>query len=374
MHVPMADLRAQYQSVKAEVDRAVAEVLQTAQFILGERVARFERQMADTCGVAHAVGVASGTDALLLSLVGLGVGPGDEVIVPSFTFVATVEVVCLAGATPVFADICPDTFTLDPQDVAARITPRTRAILPVHLYGQMANLTQLQEIATRHGLWIIEDAAQAIGAQQCGKRIGQMSHAACLSFFPTKNLGAAGDGGMILTNDEVLAERLRNLRFHGSGGTYCYPRVGYNSRLDALQAAILEAKLPSLERWNEGRRANAAYYQEALASTPLVLPVEAAGNRHVYHQYTVRVPDGYDRDALRAHLQQQGIASAVYYPLAIHLQEAYQHFGEGPGSLPETERAQRQVLSLPIYPELTAEQREYVAEGVRSFFSSRGKP
>ncbi|MBI3948802.1 MAG: DegT/DnrJ/EryC1/StrS family aminotransferase [Armatimonadetes bacterium] len=367
----MADLRAQYQSVKEEVDRAVLDVLATAQFVLGDRVARFESRIAAVCGAAHGVGVASGTDALLLPLVAMGIGPGDEVIVPSFTFVATAEVVCLAGAAPVFAEIRPDTFNLDPEAVAAKITPRTRAILPVHLYGQMADMGALREIADRHGLRIIEDAAQAIGAEQRGRRIGQAGDAAGLSFFPTKNLGAAGDGGMVLTNDAALAERLRNLRFHGSGGTYYYANIGYNSRLDALQAAILEAKLGSLDRWNEARRANAAYYRQALAGTPLLLPVEADGNRHIYHQYTLRVPEGVDREALRAHLQKRGIASAVYYPLSVHLQEAYARFGEGPGSLPETERAQRQVLSLPVYPELTAEQREHVAAGVRSFFTGR---
>ena len=365
----MADLRAQYQGLKAEIDRAVLEVLETAQYILGDRVSRLEARIAEQCGVAHGVGVASGTDALLLPLVALGIGPGDEVITSAFTFVATAEVIVLAGATPVFADIDPETYCLDPASVAARITPRTRAILPVHLYGQTANLSALRELAERHNLRIIEDAAQAIGAQHQGKGVGAWGDAAGLSFFPTKNLGAAGDGGMVLTNDAELAERLRNLRFHGSGGSYYYSRIGYNSRLDALQAAILEAKLGSLAGWNEARRANAAYYREALADTPLLLPREAEGNYHIDHQFTVRVPEGTDREALRAHLQAQGVASAIYYPLPTHLQEAYAQWSEGPGSLPETERAAAQVLSLPVFPELTVEQRALVAASVRSFFA-----
>ena len=364
----MADLRAQYQSLKAEIDRAVVEVLETAQFILGDRVARLEEGIAEHCGVAHGVGVASGTDALLLPLVAMDIGAGDEVITPSFTFVATVEVICLAGATPVFADVDPVTFSLDPEAVAPRITPRTRAILPVHLYGQMADMGALRQFADRHGLRIIEDAAQAIGAEHRGRRAGAWGDAAGLSFFPTKNLGGCGDGGMVLTNDAAVADSLRNLRFHGSGGTYAYSRVGYNSRLDALQAAVLQAKLGCLDAWNEARRAHAAYYGKMLSGTPLVLPAEADGNRHVYHQYTVRVPEGVDREALRAHLQARGVSSAVYYPLPIHQQEAYARWSEGAGSLPETERAAREVLSLPVYAELTQEQCEHVAESVRAFF------
>lgn len=372
MQVPMADLRAQYLGMKAEIDRAVLEVLESAQFILGDRVARLETRIASYCGAKHAVGVASGTDALLLPLVAMGIGPGDEVITSPFTFVATVEVICLAGATPVFADIQPDTFTLDPASVASKITPRTRAIIPVHLYGQLASMTELRALAERYGLKIVEDAAQAIGAAQQGVRAGAWGDAAGFSFFPTKNLGAAGDGGMVTTDDEELAAKMRELRFHGSGGTYYYRSIGYNSRLDALQAAILDAKMNALEAWNDARRANAAYYREALAGLPLVLPVEVEGNHHIYHQFTVRVPKGeVDREALRGHLQARGVGNAVYYPLPIHLQDAYLRWSEGPGSLPESERAAEEVLSLPVYPEMTAEQRAYVADSVRSFFTGR---
>ncbi|MDH7571706.1 MAG: DegT/DnrJ/EryC1/StrS family aminotransferase, partial [Armatimonadota bacterium] len=249
--VPIADLRAQYRALKERIDQAVQEVLESAQFILGERVSRFEQRIAAHCGVAEAVGVASGTDALLLPLVAMGIGAGHEVITASFTFVASAEVICLAGATPVFADIDPTTFTLDPNSVAARITPRTRAILPVHLYGQMADMSSLRALADRHGLKLLEDAAQAIGATHRGRGVGAWGDAAGLSFFPTKNLGGAGDGGMVVTQYPHLAAELRNLRFHGSGGTYYYRAVGYNSRLDALQAAILDAKLDALDQWNE---------------------------------------------------------------------------------------------------------------------------
>lgn len=365
----MADLRAQYRGLKADIDKAVLEVLDTAQFILGDRVARLEARLAEYCGVSQGVGVASGTDALLLPLLALGIGPGDEVITTSFTFVATVEVIRLAGATPVFADIAPDTYILDPASIASKITPRTRAILPVHLYGQMADMTALNALAQKHNLFLVEDGAQAMGASQHGKRIGAMSNAAGTSFFPTKNLGACGDGGMVFTKDDKLAERARVLRFHGSGGSYYYQTIGYNSRLDALQASILEAKIGSLDHWNDQRRANAAYYHEALAKTPLVLPVEAEGNRHIYHQFTVRVPEGISRDALQAHLKAQDVASSVYYPQPIHLQDAYSAWSEGPGSLPETERAAQQVLSLPVFPEMSEEQRAHVAASVCSFFN-----
>lgn len=364
----MADLRAQYQGLKSEIDRAVLEVLGSAQFILGDQVSGLEQRIAAYCGAAHGIGVASGTDALLLPLAAMGIGPGDEVITSAFTFVATAEVVCLLGATPVFADIDPVTFTLDPAAVAEKITPRTRAIMPVHLYGQLADMTALSELARRHNLRIVEDAAQAIGAAHRGRRAGAWGDAAGLSFFPTKNLGAAGDGGMVLTNDAALDEKVRRLRFHGSGGSYFYSAVGYNSRLDSIQAAILNAKMDALDAWNEARRANAAYYLEALADTPLLLPREVEGNRHIYHQFTTRVPAEVDREALRTYLQERGVASAIYYPLSIHLQEAYERFGGGPGSLPETERAQREVLSLPVFPEMTAAQREHVTTCVRSFF------
>jgi dTDP-4-amino-4,6-dideoxygalactose transaminase len=295
------------------------------------------------------------------------VGPGDEVITPPFTFVATVETVVLLGATPVFADIDPVYFTLDPVDVAKKLTPRTKAIVPVHLFGQLAEMEALRAF----GLPLIGDGAQAIGSSQHGKAVAQWSELTTLSFYPTKNLGAAGDGGMILTNDDSLAERLRLLRFHGSGGKYDYHLVGVCSRLDALQAAILNVKLPHLDAWNEARRANAAFYTEALAGIEgLVLPATLAGNVHTFHQYTVRVQNG-KRDSLKAFLAERGVATGIFYPVALHLAPAYaQRFGGKLGDHTESERACTEVLSLPIFPELSDAQRVFVAESVRAFFGA----
>lgn len=363
--VPMADLTAQYAHLKGEIDAAVTQVLSTGGFILGPTVSGLEAKIAALCGVRHGIGVGNGTDALLLSLMALGVGPGDEVITPPFTFVATVETVALLGATPVFADIDPVYFTLDPEKVAAKITPKTKAIVPVHLFGQLADMTALRAL----GIPLIGDGAQAIGAAQHGKAVAGWTDITTLSFYPTKNLGAAGDGGMILTDDDALAERLRLLRFHGSGGNYDYHLVGVCSRLDALQAAIIDVKLPHLEAWNEARRQNAAFYDEALANIAgLILPETMPGNQHTYHQYTVRVLDG-RRAALKAFLAERGIATGVFYPVALHLAPAYRtRFGSQEGDFPESERACAEVLSIPIYPELAAAQRSQVAENIRLFF------
>jgi dTDP-4-amino-4,6-dideoxygalactose transaminase len=372
--VPMANLPAQYARLKPELDAAVIAALDGGAFVLGTTpsanavVERLERDVAAFCGARHGIAVNSGTDALLLSLMALGVGPGDEVITPPFTFVATVETVALLGATPVFADIDPVTFNLCPDRVAEKITPRTRAILPVHLFGQMADMGALSRIAADHGLPLIGDAAQAIGSEHRGRPVAQWSTLTTLSFYPTKNLGAAGDGGMVLTGDEALADKLRYLRFHGSKGTYQYRYVGICSRLDALQAAILSVKLPHLEAWNERRRANAAFYDRALADLPgLVLPRTLPGNVHTYHQYTLRVTGG-RRDALKAHLASCGVASGIFYPAPLHLEEAYRNLGGRPGDFPHAEQACREVLSLPIMPELTGVQRAHVADSVREFF------
>lgn len=365
MKVPMADLSAQYTQFKEEIDTAVSSVLSTGGFILGPTVAACEEHIAEICGVAHGIGVGNGTDALLLSLMALGIGPGDEVITPPFTFVATVETVVLLGATPVFADIDPVYFALDPADVARKITPRTKAIVPVHLFGQLADMTALRSF----GLPLIGDGAQAIGATQNGKGVAHWSELTTLSFYPTKNLGAAGDGGMILTDDDDLAERLRLLRFHGSGGKYDYRLVGVCSRLDALQAAILNVKLPHLAAWNEARLANANFYTEALSGiADLVLPATLPGNLHTFHQYTVRVLQGH-RDTLKAFLADLGVASGIFYPVALHLAPAYrERFGGAEGDHPESERACSEVLSLPIFPELSEPQRVHVAKSVRQFF------
>lgn len=363
----MADLPAQYRSLKTEIDAAVQAVFAGAQFGLTDTLADFEARIAALCGAKHAVGVNSGTDALLLALMALDIGPGDEVVTPPFTFVATVETVRLLGATPVFADIDPVTFNLDPEKAAAKITPRTRAILPVHLFGQIADMTSLSRLAGAQDLPLIGDAAQAIGSEHRGRPVGHWSALTTLSFFPTKNLGAAGDAGMVLTSDDTLAEKLRYLRFHGSKGTYAYKYVGICSRLDGVQAAVLSVKLPHLAAWNAARRENAAYYDRALAGLPgLETPRCRPESLHTYHQYTLRIHDG-QREALRAFLAERGVASGVYYPGPLHLQEAYSGTGKE-GDFPAAESACREVLSLPVFPELTPEQRRLVAESVRAFF------
>ena len=370
MRVPMADLQAQHRALKAELTEAFEQVMAACDFGgLGENTTALEREIAQTCGAKHALGVNSGTDALLLSLLALGVGPGDEVIAPSFTFIATGETICLAGATPVFADIDPHTFNLDPDAAASKITSRTKAILPVHLFGQMADMTRFSALAERHGLAVLGDAAQAIGCEHASKPLGAWGDANTLSFYPTKNLGACGDGGMVLTDRDDVAEQLKLLRFHGSGGGYFHERVGYCSRLDGMQAALLRVKARRLPDWNERRRANAAIYDQALRGLEgrLTLPCAESGSRHVYHQYTVRVSGG-RRDDLQKHLAVHGVQSAIYYPLPIHLQEAYAFLGYKEGDLPESERASQEVLSLPVHPDLDQDQVEFAAEAVRAFF------
>jgi dTDP-4-amino-4,6-dideoxygalactose transaminase len=368
MTVPMADLAAQYRALQTQIDAAVSEILSSGGFILGPTVAAFERDVAAACGATHGIGVGNGTDALLLSLMALGVGPGDEVITPPFTFVATVETVALLGAVPVFADIDPITFNIDPEQVAKKLTPKTRAIVPVHLFGQLADMTRLSSLAADHRVPLLGDGAQAIGSTHAGQGVASWAALTTLSFYPTKNLGAAGDGGMVLTSDDALAERLRLLRFHGSGGGYDYRAVGVCSRLDALQAAILAVKLPHLDGYNAARRANASFYDAALAGIDgLILPHCVPGNIHTYHQYTVRVTGG-RRDALKAFLAAQGIASGVFYPQALHLAPAYAALGNRAGDFPEAERACAEVLSLPVFPELAAQARDRVATAVRTFF------
>jgi dTDP-4-amino-4,6-dideoxygalactose transaminase len=337
---------------------------------LGENTTALEREIAELCGAKYALGVNSGTDALLLSLLALGVGPGDEVITPAFTFIATGETICLAGATPVFADIDPRTFNLDPDGAVAKITDKTKVILPVHLFGQLADMTRFREIAQRHNLALLGDAAQAIGASHQGQPLGAWGEANTLSFYPTKNLGACGDGGMVLTDQEEVAEQIKLLRFHGSGGGYFHKKIGYCSRLDGMQAALLRVKAKRLPEWNEQRRRNAAVYDFALRGLDgrLTLPYTERGNHHIYHQYTVRVTEG-QRDALQKYLAGRGVQSAIYYPLPIHLQEAYVFLGYRAGDLPESEQASQEVLSLPVHPDLSHEQLEYAAESVRIFFS-----
>jgi dTDP-4-amino-4,6-dideoxygalactose transaminase len=367
MTVPLLDLTAQHRAIADAVEDAVLEVVRSQRFILGPVVERFEEDMAARVGTSHAVGCASGTDALLLALKALQLEPGDEVVLPSFTFFATAGAVWNAGLKPVFCDIDPVTFNVTAATIEAVRTPRARAVIPVHLFGQMAPMAEILELARSHDLAVIEDAAQAIDAAQTvggeERRAGSAGTMGAFSFFPSKNLGGAGDGGMITTDDDELAERLRKLRVHGGRQMYHHEMVGTNSRLDALQAAVLAAKLTHLEGWTEARRANARHYDRALAAAPgLTTPSEAPGNRHVYNQYTIRSDR---RDALKAALDEAGIGSAIYYPVPLHLQPCFESLGGRPGDLPVSERAARGVLSIPVYPELTDAQRDEVVRSLR---------
>jgi dTDP-4-amino-4,6-dideoxygalactose transaminase len=353
--IPLVDLRAQYRSIKAEIDQAIQRVLDSGRFVLGPEVERLEQEAAAYCRAARAAGVASGTDALLLSLRALGIGPGDEVVTAAFSFFATAGAIVAAGATPVFADIDPQTYTLDPAAARAALTPRTKAILPVHLYGHPCDMEPLLELARERGLKVLEDCAQAIGAEDRGRRVGSFGHAGALSFYPTKNLGGCGEGGMVVTNDPAVAEQVRLLRAHGSRQRYHHELLGTNSRLDELQAAILRVKLRHLEQWNDERRSHAQRYAEAFrrqAAGGLGLPQEREGARHVYHLYCIRAPH---RDRIQQALARQGIESQVAYPSILPAQPALQPYLRRPVPLPNAEAASREVLALPIYPELTPE-------------------
>ena len=384
--IPILNLKAQYGSIKDEVNAAIAEVLESTQFILGPAVRELEQKVAAYCGCKYGVGVASGTDALRLTLTALNIGPGDEVITTPFTFIATANTISHCGARPVFVDIDPRTYNIDPAAIEAAITEHTKAILPVHLYGQPADMDPIMELAEAHGLYVIEDAAQAIGARHKGQRVGSIGHAGCLSFYPTKNLGAYGDGGMVVTNDAALAlwntndsaglalssdystglaEKVDVLRRQGSKKKYHAEVLGFNSRLDSLQAAILGVKLKYLDDWNEARRQVAQRYNELLAGLPVTMPYESPDVYHVYHQYTIRAEQ---RDALAAYLKERGIGTMVYYPIPLHLQELYADLGYGEGSLPASEAAGREVLSLPMCPELTEAQQQEVVRGICEFY------
>ncbi len=376
MKVPLLDLKAQYNAIKDEVAESINRVLESQRFILGGEVRCFEESMAEKLEVKHAVGVASGTDALLLSLRAAGVGRGDEVITTPFTFFATAGTIWNLGAKPVFVDIEPDTFNMNPGLIEARVTAKTKAVVPVHLFGQCAKMAPILEAAGKHGLAVIEDAAQAVGATHSldvkagavgpGTRCaGAMGSSGALSFFPSKNLGGCGDGGMILTQDDDTAETLRLLRVHGSKPKYHHKMVGFNSRLDALQAAVLHVKLGHLDDWSDGRRSRARAYDELFAKTAVRTPVIDVGNTHIFHQYTVRAPK---RDELREYLSSREIGSEIYYPVPLHLQECFASLGYSEGDLPEAEAAVKECLSLPVYPELTDDQVEYVALEVRRFY------
>jgi UDP-2-acetamido-2-deoxy-ribo-hexuluronate aminotransferase len=363
-NIPMLDLKAQYAAIRDEIQTALNSVFESQQFILGPTLGKFEIEIAEFLGAGFAVGVASGTDALILALRAANVGPGDEVIVPGFSFLATAECASLLGATPVFADIVPQSFTLDPKSVVKKITGRTRAIIPVHLFGQAADMVPILELAAQHKLTVVEDNAQAIGATYKGRHTGTLGDFGCLSFFPSKNLGAWGDGGMIVTNSQEKTKRLRSLRNYGGTQKYMSDEIGWNSRLDEIQAAVLRVKLRHLKEWNRLRQAQAARYDSLLVNLPgLVIPPRADWGNHVFHQYTIRVRE---RHKVQNWLTQRGIASTVYYPVPLHLQPAYAFLGYKTGDLPESERAAAEVLSLPIYPELKAEQIAFIAEEIAS--------
>ena len=370
MNVPILDLKAQHATIRDALLQRVMPVIEGQTFILGQSVLDLEARVAALSHATHGIGVASGTDGLLLPLKALDLKPGDEVITSPFTFFATAGAIHNAGGKSVFVDIDPATFNIDPAAVAAAITPRTRAIVPVHLYGQMVAMEALMPLARKHGLAVIEDACQSIGARRkvdgAWRTAGELGTATAFSFFPSKNLGAWGDAGMVVTSDDAMGERVRRLRTHGGSKMYHHDEVGLNSRLDALQAAVLLAKLPWLQQWSEARRANAAWYGRALAGVPGVrTPVTDPLNEHIFHQYVIQAER---RDALQAHLKEQGVGSAIYYPLALHLQPCFAYLGYQPGSMPVSEAACGRVLALPVYPELTEAQKNHVVQAIRGFY------
>jgi dTDP-4-amino-4,6-dideoxygalactose transaminase len=371
MKVPLLDLKAQYAPLREEMRRAVDAVFESQYFIGGPAVAECEKLIAEYCGCAHAVGVSSGTDALIIALMAEEIGPGDEVITTPYTFFATAGCIARVGAKPVFVDILPDTFNIDPAQIEAKITERTKAVMPVHLYGQCADMDELLEIAARRGLTVIEDAAQAIGSEYRGRRAGSMGRYGCFSFFPSKNLGAAGDGGMVVTGDAAAAEKLRMLRNHGMSPKYYHAILGGNFRFDTLQAAVVNVKFPHLDAWSAGRQANAARYRRlfgeaGLAQGDLVrLPGEAPQRRHIYNQFVIRAER---RDELLAHLKQCDVGTEIYYPVPLHLQKCFAYCGGRAGDYPVSEAAAKETLALPIYPELSDEQAAYAVDCIGHFY------
>ncbi len=381
--VPLLDLKAQYATIREEVRLALDRIIESQHFILGPEVESLEREVATYSHCAHGIGVSSGTDALLVSLMALGIGPGDEVITTSFSFFATAGAIARLGARPVFVDIDPISYNMDPESLEKAVTSRTKAVIPVHLYGHMADMDPVMEVARRHGLRVVEDAAQAIGAEYRGNRAGSIGDLGCLSFFPSKNLGGFGDGGMVVTNDPDLADRVALLRGHGYRPKYYNKVVGGNFRLDPLQAAVLKVKLPYLDGWTESRQRNADRYRrlfhdaglaadssdsDGLPDNGVILPEETGQGRHIYNQFVIRSSH---RDNLMAYLKQSGIGTEIYYPVPLHLQECFADLGYGPGDLPHSERAAHETLALPIYPELTNEMQESVVEAIRRFYRER---
>ncbi len=370
--VPLLDLHAQFTSIEAEIRSAMDRVLSSQYFIMGPEVAALEKEIAAYSQCRFGIGVSSGTDALLVALMALDIGPGDEVITTPYSFFATAGCISRLGATPVFVDIDPQSYNLDPTKIEAAITKRTKAILPVHLYGQMAEMDPIMQIAQDRGLVVIEDAAQAIGAEYKGRRAGTVGHMGCFSFFPSKNLGAFGDGGMVTTNDPQLAEKLDILRKHGSKPKYYHKYVGGNFRLDALQAAVLRVKLPYLDGWTRARQENAARYRRLFVQagltdgdSPIILPTELPQRRHIYNQFVIRTAQ---RDALMAHLKKHQIGCEIYYPMPLHLQECFADLGYQMGDLPHSESAAQETLAIPIFPELSATQQQTVVDVISDFF------
>ncbi len=371
--VPLLDLKAQYATIRDEVQEAVNRVLESQYFILGPEVKALEEEIAAYSQCEFGIGVSSGTDALLVSLMAIGIQPGDEVITTPYTFFATAGSIARLCAKPVFVDIDPLTYNIDPDKIEAAITPRTKAIIPVHLYGQMADMDPIMAIAERHNLYVIEDAAQAIGSEYKGRRAGSIGHLGCFSFFPSKNLGGIGDGGMVVSNDSDLADRVRLLRNHGYRPKYYNKVVGGNFRLDAMQAAVLGVKLRHLDDWTAGRQRNVATYRRLFkeaglsdGENPIVLPYDAGWGRHIYNQFVIRVPE---RDELKAYLKGNGIGCEIYYPVPLHLQECFANFDYGRKDFPYSEAAAKETLALPIYPELSNEMLSWVVNGLGNFYS-----
>lgn len=361
MKVPLIDLISQYRYIKDEIKVAIDEVIESQQFCLGEKVEQFEDEIAEYCNVKYSVGVASGSDALLLSLMALSIGYGDEVITTPFTFIATAYAISLTGATPIFVDIDAKTYNINPNLIEEKITDRTRAIIPVHLYGQCADMDPILKIGNKYNLCIIEDAAQAIGAEYKGRKAGSMGDLGCISFYPSKNLGGYGDSGVVMTKSEMLANRIKALRIHGEGGKNYYPLLGINGRMDAIQAAVLSVKLKYLDNWNDTRRKNAAFYNATFADLNIMTPYVDLWNEHVYYQYVIRTEN---RDNLMGFLNSKGIEVRVYYPIPLHLQGCYSNSG----NFPITEKMAKETVALPVHPELTKEQRDYVVVTMQNYF------
>ena len=402
MNIPLLDLKSQNLALEAELNSAFARVLHSGQYILGPEVTKFEAEIARLVEVKHAIGVSSGTDAILLALMALGVGPGDEVICPTFTFFATAGCIARVGAKPIFVDSCPVCFNLDVADLERKITPRTKTIIPVHLFGQAAEMDTVMAVAQRHRVTVIEDAAQALGAGYRGRKVGSMGHFGAFSFFPSKNLGGFGDGGTLVTNDDALAEKARLLRTHGSKPKYYHKYVGGNFRMDPLQAALLSVKLPHYDEYTQKRKTNAAYYTDNLSkiagvwiasatqstcaqananraqsecseaalaepAAKLILPCAYAWNDHIWNQYTLRIPGSGRRDALKLFLAENGVATEIYYPVPLHLQECFSHFGQGTAPMPVATRLAKECLSIPIFPELSRDQMDAVISALQQF-------